>query len=107
MMVAVRVQQNFERHSKITSCLPWICTPLHQPCRRRDRFAVELNEVLCLVKTAFKSAVRLAKLGPGISPHTLRHTANRYDASTREAVSRLIADALLNQSVSPSRASRH
>ena len=27
------------------------------------------------VKTAFKSAVRLAKLGPGISPHTLRHTA--------------------------------
>ncbi|OSI68873.1 tyrosine-type recombinase/integrase [Bradyrhizobium canariense] len=27
------------------------------------------------VKTAFKSAVRLAKLGTGISPHTLRHTA--------------------------------
>ena len=27
------------------------------------------------VKTAFKSAVRLAGLGPGISPHTLRHTA--------------------------------
>jgi integrase len=27
------------------------------------------------VKTAFKNAVRLAGLGPGISPHTLRHTA--------------------------------
>ncbi|QQO20221.1 site-specific integrase [Bradyrhizobium diazoefficiens] len=27
------------------------------------------------VKTAFKSAVTLAGLGPGISPHTLRHTA--------------------------------
>ena len=27
------------------------------------------------VKTGFKSAVRLAELGPGISPHTLRHTA--------------------------------
>jgi integrase len=27
------------------------------------------------VKTAFKSAVRLAGLSPGISPHTLRHTA--------------------------------
>jgi integrase len=27
------------------------------------------------VKTAFKSAVSLAGLGPGISPHTLRHTA--------------------------------
>ncbi|WP_244549819.1 tyrosine-type recombinase/integrase [Bradyrhizobium erythrophlei] len=27
------------------------------------------------VKTAFKSAVRLAGLGTGISPHTLRHTA--------------------------------
>ena len=27
------------------------------------------------VKTAFKSAVRLAKLGGGVTPHTLRHTA--------------------------------
>jgi integrase len=27
------------------------------------------------VKTAFKHAVTLAKLGPGVSPHTLRHTA--------------------------------
>ena len=27
------------------------------------------------VKTAFKSAVRLAELEKGISPHTLRHTA--------------------------------
>ncbi|MGY3146091.1 integrase [Bradyrhizobium sp. USDA 3397] len=27
------------------------------------------------VKTAFRTAVRLAGIGPGISPHTLRHTA--------------------------------
>lgn len=37
---------------------------------------VEFNgRPVASVKTAFKSAVRLAKLGPGISPHTLRHTA--------------------------------
>ncbi|WP_164936909.1 tyrosine-type recombinase/integrase [Bradyrhizobium vignae] len=37
---------------------------------------VEYNgKAVSSVKTAFKSAVRLAGLGPGISPHTLRHTA--------------------------------
>ncbi|WP_343212698.1 tyrosine-type recombinase/integrase [Bradyrhizobium yuanmingense] len=37
---------------------------------------VEYNgKAVTSVKTAFKSAVRLAGLGPGISPHTLRHTA--------------------------------
>jgi len=37
---------------------------------------VEFNgKSVSSVKTAFKSAVRLAGLGPGISPHTLRHTA--------------------------------
>ena len=37
---------------------------------------VEFNgKPVSSVKTAFKSAVRLAGLGPGISPHTLRHTA--------------------------------
>lgn len=37
---------------------------------------VEFNgRPVASVKTAFKSAVRLAELGPGISPHTLRHTA--------------------------------
>jgi integrase len=37
---------------------------------------VEFNgKPVASVKTAFKSAVRLAGLGPGISPHTLRHTA--------------------------------
>src|SRR6266702_1357535 len=40
------------------------------------RHFVEFNgEGVSSVKTAFKSAVRLAGLGPGISPHTLRHTA--------------------------------
>ncbi|WP_315805407.1 site-specific integrase [Bradyrhizobium sp. SZCCHNS3002] len=37
---------------------------------------VEFNgKPVASVKTAFKSAVRFAELGPGISPHTLRHTA--------------------------------
>jgi integrase len=37
---------------------------------------VEFNgKPVSSVKTAFKSAVRLAGLGAGISPHTLRHTA--------------------------------
>lgn len=37
---------------------------------------VEFNGMpVTSVKTAFKSAVRLAGLGAGISPHTLRHTA--------------------------------
>ncbi|MEY9523974.1 integrase [Bradyrhizobium japonicum] len=37
---------------------------------------VEFNGMpVTSVKTAFKSAVRLAGLGSGISPHTLRHTA--------------------------------
>jgi integrase len=37
---------------------------------------VEFNgKPVASVKTGFKSAVKLAGLGPGISPHTLRHTA--------------------------------
>ncbi|WP_315782178.1 MULTISPECIES: tyrosine-type recombinase/integrase [unclassified Bradyrhizobium] len=37
---------------------------------------VEFNgKPVASVKTAFKSAVKLAELGPGISPHTLRPTA--------------------------------
>jgi hypothetical protein len=32
MMVPINVEQNFERHSKIARRLPWIRTPLHQPC---------------------------------------------------------------------------
>ncbi|WP_426533624.1 tyrosine-type recombinase/integrase [Bradyrhizobium sp. McL0615] len=40
------------------------------------RHFVEFNgEPVASVKTAFARAVRLAKLGKGISPHTLRHTA--------------------------------
>jgi hypothetical protein len=35
MVMAVGVQQNLERHSKIAGRLPGICAPLHQPgCRR-------------------------------------------------------------------------
>jgi AcrR family transcriptional regulator len=42
-----------------------------------------------------------------VEPDVVLSCRDRYDASTREAVSRLIAAALSNQSVSPSRASRH
>ena len=42
-----------------------------------------------------------------VEPDVILSCRDRYDASTREAVSHLIADALLNQSVSPSRPSRH
>jgi AcrR family transcriptional regulator len=42
-----------------------------------------------------------------LEPDVVLSCQDRYDAYTREAVSRLIADAFLNQSVSPSRASRH
>jgi AcrR family transcriptional regulator len=42
-----------------------------------------------------------------VEPDVILSCRDRYAASTREAVSQLIADALLNQSVSPSRASRH
>jgi AcrR family transcriptional regulator len=42
-----------------------------------------------------------------VEPDVVLSCRDRYDASTREAVSRLIADALLNRSVSPSRAWRH
>jgi len=34
-MVAVGVEQNLKRHSEIAGCLPWICTLLRQPSRRR------------------------------------------------------------------------
>lgn len=40
------------------------------------RHFVEFNgEGVKSVKTAFKTAARLSKLGAGVSPHTLRHTA--------------------------------
>jgi len=42
-----------------------------------------------------------------VEPDVVLSCRDRYDASTREAVSRLIAVALSNPSVSPSRASRH
>jgi AcrR family transcriptional regulator len=42
-----------------------------------------------------------------VEPDVVLSCRDRYDASTREAVSRLIADALLDRSMSPSRVSRH
>jgi AcrR family transcriptional regulator len=42
-----------------------------------------------------------------VEPDVILSCRDRYDAATREAVSRLIAAALSNQSVPPSRASRH
>ena len=42
-----------------------------------------------------------------VEPDVIRLSRDKYDAGTREALSRLIATALLNHSVSPSRASPH
>jgi AcrR family transcriptional regulator len=42
-----------------------------------------------------------------LEPDVIRLRRNSYDVATREALSRLLAAALLNRSVSPSRASRH
>jgi AcrR family transcriptional regulator len=42
-----------------------------------------------------------------VEPDVVGSCRDRYDVSTREGLSRLIAAALSNQSVSPSRASRH
>lgn len=48
---------------------------------------VEFNgKPVSSVKTAFKSAVRLAGLGPDISPHTLRHGRDVADAEGRGPV---------------------
>jgi integrase len=45
-------------------------------CATEAKHFVQFNgKPVTSVKTAFKSAVRLVKLGPGISPHTLRHIA--------------------------------
>jgi integrase len=47
----------------------------HQIDSRAKHFVEFNGRTVTSVKTAFKSAVRLAGLGDGISPHTLRHTA--------------------------------
>jgi integrase len=47
----------------------------HQIDPEAKHFVEFIGRPVNSVKTAFKSAVRLAGLGPGISPHTLRHTA--------------------------------
>jgi hypothetical protein len=35
VVMTIGVQQDLQRHSEITSCLPRICAPLHQPSRSR------------------------------------------------------------------------
>lgn len=47
----------------------------HQTDPQAKHFVEFNGKPVTSVKTAFKTAVRLAGLGAGISPHTLRHTA--------------------------------
>jgi integrase len=47
----------------------------HKIAPEAEHFVTYNGEPVASVKTAFKTAVRLAELGAGISPHTLRHTA--------------------------------
>jgi integrase len=47
----------------------------HRIAMAAEHFVTYNGQAVASVKTAFKSAVKLAELGPGISPHTLRHTA--------------------------------
>jgi integrase len=76
-----RLQQGAAKTNKRQPTVP-IPSRLLAHLRRWHRIApdakhfVEFNgKPVASVKTAFKSAVKLAGLGPGISPHTLRHTA--------------------------------
>lgn len=47
----------------------------HRIAPETEHFVTYNAQAVTSVKTAFKRAVELAELGPGISPHTLRHTA--------------------------------
>jgi integrase len=47
----------------------------HRIAPELEHFVTYKGRAVASVKTAFKTAVRLAELGRGISPHTLRHTA--------------------------------
>jgi len=76
-----RLQQGATKTNKRQPTVP-IPSRLLAHLRRWHRIApeakhfVEFNgKPVASVKTAFKSAVKLARLGAGISPHTLRHTA--------------------------------
>jgi AcrR family transcriptional regulator len=62
----------------------------------------------CLAGKAEQEARRVRAAACAlVEPDVILSCRDRYDASTREAVARLIAAALSNQSVSPSRASQH
>lgn len=61
----------------------------HRPDPEAKHFVEFNGKPVNSVKTAFKSAVRLAGLGPGISPHTLRHTAATWLMQTLPAFLRV------------------
>ena len=65
---------NANRRSQFRCACLQVCDVGTGSIRRQSTFEFNGKPVNS-VKTAFKSAVRLAGLGPGISPHTLRHTA--------------------------------
>ena len=83
---------------------------LNPDCRRyhASRAAASASGEFRLVGDAGQEARRVnAAACALVEPDVMLSCRHRYDAATREAVSRLIAAALSNQSVSPSRASRH
>lgn len=47
----------------------------HRIAPTAEQFVTYNGQAVASVKTAFRNAVKLAGLGQGISPHTLRHTA--------------------------------
>ena len=64
--MAIGVEQNLERHSKIAGCLPWIRALLHQPRRRsvpqrvRRYTGTEPGKPDCALECRFDGIYRLA-----------------------------------------------
>jgi AcrR family transcriptional regulator len=86
----------------------WPCYIHHDARLIRILAAASASGEFRLVSDAGQEARRVKAAACAlVEPDVILSHRDRYDAATREAVSRLIAAALSNQSVSPSRASRH
>ena len=98
----IRQQRRVEAHA--------VKMGLNPDCRRyhASRAAASASGEFRLVSDAGQEARRVKAAACAlVEPDVILSCRDRYDAATREAVSRLIAAALSNQSVSPSRVSRH